>query len=186
MLDRIWGILSIKLHLWRFFHAIILSIIPLQNRSVYRCCCCWFTLAFVCIPIRIFLEFWMLKIWQKKVEAEFSRLLKLAERTPGLYFSYDTNLTLRWTVFLHLWNTFRSLFRFWSLCWCYSVQRLNTLGDESKLLPLWRQVSFVVWGLFFFFFFFPFSFLPIPMVINLHVWDVQVSSMSPCDWCVEN
>ncbi|KAH9662389.1 phosphoinositide phosphatase SAC6 [Citrus sinensis] len=53
---------------------------------------------------------------QKKVEAEFSRLLKLAERTPGLYFSYDTNLTL-------------------------SVQRLNTLGDESKLLPLWRQAE---------------------------------------------
>ncbi|KAH9710645.1 phosphoinositide phosphatase SAC6 [Citrus sinensis] len=53
---------------------------------------------------------------QKKVEAEFSCLLKLAERTPGLYFSYDTNLTL-------------------------SVQRLNTLGDESKLLPLWRQAE---------------------------------------------
>lgn len=53
---------------------------------------------------------------QKKVEAEFSRLLKLAERTPGLYFSYDTNLTL-------------------------SIQRLNALGDESKLLPLWRQAE---------------------------------------------
>lgn len=53
---------------------------------------------------------------QKKVEAEFSRLLELAERTPGLYFSYDTNLTL-------------------------SIQRLNTLGDESKLLPLWRQAE---------------------------------------------
>lgn len=53
---------------------------------------------------------------QKKAEAEFSRLLKLAERTPGLYFSYDTNLTL-------------------------SIQRLNALGDESKLLPLWRQAE---------------------------------------------
>ncbi|KAJ4714067.1 Phosphoinositide phosphatase family protein [Melia azedarach] len=53
---------------------------------------------------------------QKKVETEFSRLLKVAERTSGLYFSYDTNLTL-------------------------SVQRLNTLGDESKLLPLWRQAE---------------------------------------------
>ncbi|XP_031280142.1 phosphoinositide phosphatase SAC6-like isoform X2 [Pistacia vera] len=53
---------------------------------------------------------------QKKVETEFSRLLKVAERTCGLYFSYDTNLTL-------------------------SAQRLNDLGDESKLLPLWRQAE---------------------------------------------
>ncbi|XP_044470799.1 phosphoinositide phosphatase SAC6-like [Mangifera indica] len=53
---------------------------------------------------------------QKKVEAEFSRLLKVAEKTSGLYFSYDTNLTL-------------------------SAQRLNDLGDESKLLPLWRQAE---------------------------------------------
>ncbi|XWS45639.1 hypothetical protein CRYUN_Cryun15aG0153800 [Craigia yunnanensis] len=53
---------------------------------------------------------------QKKVENEFSRLLKIAERTSGLYFSYDTNLTL-------------------------SAQRLYDLGDESKLLPLWRQAE---------------------------------------------
>ncbi|XVF16018.1 hypothetical protein REPUB_Repub09cG0205800 [Reevesia pubescens] len=53
---------------------------------------------------------------QKKVENEFSRLLKVAERTSGLYFSYDTNLTL-------------------------SAQRLYDLGDESKLLPLWRQAE---------------------------------------------
>ncbi|XP_039026131.1 phosphoinositide phosphatase SAC6-like isoform X2 [Hibiscus syriacus] len=51
---------------------------------------------------------------QKKVENEFSRLLKTAERTTGLYFSYDTTLTL-------------------------SAQRLYDLGDESKMLPLWRQ-----------------------------------------------
>ncbi|KAG6387692.1 hypothetical protein SASPL_152884 [Salvia splendens] len=53
---------------------------------------------------------------QKKMESEFSRLLKVAERTPGLYFSYDVNMTL-------------------------SAQRLNDLGDESKLLPLWRQIG---------------------------------------------
>ncbi|XP_042041995.1 phosphoinositide phosphatase SAC6-like [Salvia splendens] len=53
---------------------------------------------------------------QKKMESEFSRLLKVAERTPGLYFSYDVNMTL-------------------------SAQRLNDLGDESKLLPLWRQAD---------------------------------------------
>ncbi|PPR88766.1 hypothetical protein GOBAR_AA31935 [Gossypium barbadense] len=52
---------------------------------------------------------------QKKVESEFAGLLKVAEKTCGLFFSYDTNLTL-------------------------SAQRLNDLGDESKLLPLWRQV----------------------------------------------
>ncbi|GMJ08800.1 ROOT HAIR DEFECTIVE 4, SUPPRESSOR OF ACTIN 7 [Hibiscus trionum] len=51
---------------------------------------------------------------QKKVENEFSRLLKTAERTTGLYFSYDTTLTL-------------------------SAQRLYDLGDESKMLPLWKQ-----------------------------------------------
>lgn len=53
---------------------------------------------------------------QKKVETEFSGLLNVAERTSGLYFSYDSNLTL-------------------------SAQRLHDLGDESKLLPLWRQAE---------------------------------------------
>ncbi|KAL1540696.1 Fimbrin, actin-bundling protein [Salvia divinorum] len=53
---------------------------------------------------------------QKKMESEFSRLLNVAERTPGLYFSYDVNMTL-------------------------SAQRLHDLGDESKLLPLWRQAD---------------------------------------------
>ncbi|XP_041022381.1 phosphoinositide phosphatase SAC6 [Juglans microcarpa x Juglans regia] len=53
---------------------------------------------------------------QKKMETEFSGLLNIAERTSGLYFSYDTNLTL-------------------------SAQRLHDLGDESKLLPLWRQAE---------------------------------------------
>ncbi|CAI9110499.1 OLC1v1010544C1 [Oldenlandia corymbosa var. corymbosa] len=53
---------------------------------------------------------------QKKMEAEFSGLLNVAEQTSGLYFSYDVNITL-------------------------SAQRLNDLGDESKLLPLWRQAD---------------------------------------------
>ncbi|KAK9285695.1 hypothetical protein L1049_024894 [Liquidambar formosana] len=53
---------------------------------------------------------------QKKMETEFSELLNVAERTSGLYFSYDVNLTL-------------------------SAQRLHDLGDESKLLPLWRQAD---------------------------------------------
>ncbi|XP_052191197.1 phosphoinositide phosphatase SAC7-like [Diospyros lotus] len=53
---------------------------------------------------------------QKKMETEFFRLLGVAEGTPGLYFSYDVNLTL-------------------------SAQRLHNLGDESKLLPLWRQAD---------------------------------------------
>lgn len=53
---------------------------------------------------------------QKKMETEFSGLLNIAERTSGLYFSYDVNLTL-------------------------SAQRLHDLGDESKLLPLWRQAD---------------------------------------------
>ncbi|XP_059437193.1 phosphoinositide phosphatase SAC6 [Corylus avellana] len=53
---------------------------------------------------------------QKKMENEFSGLLNVAERTSGLYFSYDTNLTL-------------------------SAQRLHDLGDASKLLPLWRQAE---------------------------------------------
>ncbi|KAK8511495.1 hypothetical protein V6N13_024128 [Hibiscus sabdariffa] len=53
---------------------------------------------------------------QKKVKNEFGRLLKTAERTTGLYFSYDTTLAL-------------------------SAQRLYDLGDESKMLPLWRQAE---------------------------------------------
>ncbi|XP_027346581.1 phosphoinositide phosphatase SAC6-like isoform X3 [Abrus precatorius] len=53
---------------------------------------------------------------QKKTEMEFSGLLNVAEKTTGLFFSYDANLTL-------------------------SAQRLNDLGDESRLLPLWRQAE---------------------------------------------
>ncbi|CAN6244676.1 unnamed protein product [Urochloa humidicola] len=53
---------------------------------------------------------------QKKMETEFSELLDAAERTIGLYFSYDINLTL-------------------------SAQRLHDLGDEYKSLPLWRQAE---------------------------------------------
>ncbi|OIV92663.1 hypothetical protein TanjilG_18014 [Lupinus angustifolius] len=53
---------------------------------------------------------------QKKTEMEFSALLNVAEKTSGLFFSYETNITL-------------------------SAQRLNDLGDESRLLPLWRQAE---------------------------------------------
>ncbi|KAL9251655.1 Phosphoinositide phosphatase SAC6-like protein [Drosera capensis] len=52
----------------------------------------------------------------KRMEIEFASLLNSVERTPGLYFSYDANITL-------------------------SEQRLQDLGDESKLLPLWRQAD---------------------------------------------
>ncbi|MCE3052274.1 Fimbrin, actin-bundling protein [Datura stramonium] len=53
---------------------------------------------------------------QKKMEAQFTALLNVAEKTHGLYFSYDVNITL-------------------------SAQRLHDLGDESKMLPLWRQAD---------------------------------------------
>ncbi|XP_019175528.1 PREDICTED: phosphoinositide phosphatase SAC7-like isoform X1 [Ipomoea nil] len=53
---------------------------------------------------------------QKRMKAEFSALLSVAERTHGLYFSYDVNITL-------------------------SAQRLHDLGDECKLLPLWKQAD---------------------------------------------
>ncbi|XP_057530364.1 phosphoinositide phosphatase SAC6-like isoform X3 [Amaranthus tricolor] len=53
---------------------------------------------------------------QKRTEAEFSSLLNAAEGTPGLFFSYNANLTL-------------------------SMQRLHDLGDESKTIPLWRQAD---------------------------------------------
>ncbi|CAF2073603.1 unnamed protein product [Brassica oleracea var. botrytis] len=53
---------------------------------------------------------------QKKMETEFSKLLSVAEKTTGLYFSYQVNLTL-------------------------SSQRLHDLGAESKSLPLWRQAE---------------------------------------------
>ncbi|XP_051141096.1 phosphoinositide phosphatase SAC6-like [Andrographis paniculata] len=53
---------------------------------------------------------------QNKMEREVSQLISIAERTPGLYFSYDVNITLR-------------------------TQLLHDLGDETKLLPLWRQAD---------------------------------------------
>jgi len=40
---------------------------------------------------------------QKKTEMDFSGILKVAEKTTGLFFSYDANLTLRWT-FLHIFS----------------------------------------------------------------------------------
>ncbi|KAK6797903.1 hypothetical protein RDI58_005605 [Solanum bulbocastanum] len=52
---------------------------------------------------------------KKNMEAQFSALLNVIERTPGLYFSYNVNITL-------------------------SAQRLHDLGDES-MLPLWRQAD---------------------------------------------
>lgn len=53
---------------------------------------------------------------QKKMESEFLALINTAERTSGLFFSYDVNLTL-------------------------SAQRLSELSEESKALPLWRQAD---------------------------------------------
>lgn len=55
------------------------------------------------VPIDFFFFIWeclcnsiiVIPSWQKKMETEFSGLLNIAERTPGLYFSYETNLTLR-------------------------------------------------------------------------------------------
>ncbi|CAO2144014.1 unnamed protein product [Urochloa humidicola] len=53
---------------------------------------------------------------QKNMDTEFSELLDAAERTIGLYFSYDSNLTV-------------------------TSQRLHELGEEFNLLPLWRQAE---------------------------------------------
>uniref|UniRef100_A0A452XL11 SAC domain-containing protein n=1 Tax=Aegilops tauschii subsp. strangulata TaxID=200361 RepID=A0A452XL11_AEGTS len=53
---------------------------------------------------------------QKKMESEFSDLLDAAERSIGLYFSYEANLTL-------------------------TLQRLYDLGDTFKALPLWKQAE---------------------------------------------
>ncbi|CAK9164000.1 unnamed protein product, partial [Ilex paraguariensis] len=150
---------------------------------------------------------------QKRMENEFSRLLNVAERTPGLYFSYDVNITLRWIAlprFIDLLETQKGWlgsFDFGNLiaqkalqhmliwpkhaallvkyipgycglspcydlgageaakdekwpkdimqCWWFGstyyrellkicnicAQRLHDLGDESKLLPLWRQAD---------------------------------------------
>ncbi|XP_010238703.1 phosphoinositide phosphatase SAC7 isoform X2 [Brachypodium distachyon] len=53
---------------------------------------------------------------EQKMESEISELMDAAERTIGLYFSYDINLTL-------------------------NSQRLYDLGDEFKSRPLWRQAE---------------------------------------------
>ncbi|KAM0830444.1 hypothetical protein ACQ4PT_066203 [Festuca glaucescens] len=53
---------------------------------------------------------------QKEMESEISELLDAAERTMGLYFSYDINLTL-------------------------NSQRLCDIDDEFKSRPLWRQAE---------------------------------------------
>ncbi|CAN6923437.1 unnamed protein product [Brassica oleracea] len=56
---------------------------------------------------------------QKKMETEFSKLLSVAEKTTGLYFSYQVNLTL-------------------------SSQRLHDLGAESKSLPLFLWNNYML------------------------------------------
>ncbi|CAN6461871.1 unnamed protein product [Victoria cruziana] len=53
---------------------------------------------------------------QNKLESELKGLLCAAEKTPGLYFSYDIDLTL-------------------------SMQRSHGSRYESKNLPLWRQAD---------------------------------------------
>ncbi|KAK9038161.1 hypothetical protein V6N11_023047 [Hibiscus sabdariffa] len=46
---------------------------------------------------------------QKRVESEFYGLLRVAERTVGLFFSYDTNLTLRKLLTKAIYNYMKSL-----------------------------------------------------------------------------
>lgn len=120
------------------------------------------------------------------METEFSGLLNIAERTPGLYFSYETNLTLRWTVFyvklptlplsphekqeeevgLHyIWLEIVLVIMIKNLCNC-SAQRLHDLGDESKLLPLWRQVICSNW---------------LTFIINF-LWSVLSLTMEDWNW----
>lgn len=53
---------------------------------------------------------------ERKDEAHFVSLLRTAERTPGLFFSYETDLTL-------------------------SLQRANSFSDVRKLQPLWKQAD---------------------------------------------
>ncbi|CAK7355540.1 unnamed protein product [Dovyalis caffra] len=72
---------------------------------------------------------------QRKMETEFSGLLNVAERTSGLYFSYDTNLTLRQCMLSYTLEVVEEALSGPLGC----AQRLHDLGDESKLLPLWRQ-----------------------------------------------
>ena len=48
------------------------------------------------------------ELLQKKMETEFSGLLNIAERTSGLYFSYETNLTLSSAFFSTLVAFFHS------------------------------------------------------------------------------
>ncbi|KAL6507508.1 Fimbrin, actin-bundling protein [Orobanche gracilis] len=86
---------------------------------------------------------------QKKMESEFSRLLSVAERTPGLYFSYDVNITLSEVKDINFLgenlgdvdcqkqrDKHASAENFEGC-----AQRLHDLGEESKLLPLWRQAD---------------------------------------------
>lgn len=48
-----------------------------------------------CVSVGYSLMLDFAHILQKKMETEFSALLKVAEKTPGLYFSYHVNITLR-------------------------------------------------------------------------------------------
>ena len=64
---------------------------PLEQVNLL-CSYCLFLLFANCC----FLTLLMNHLWQKKMETEFSGLLGVTERTPGLYFSYDINITLRW------------------------------------------------------------------------------------------
>ncbi|KAH9325748.1 hypothetical protein KI387_005926, partial [Taxus chinensis] len=57
-----------------------------------------------------------LTLQEKKVEDEFTKLLRIAEKTPGLYFSYDVDLTL-------------------------NAQRTYNPNIQFNMLPLWKQAD---------------------------------------------
>lgn len=57
----------------------------------------------------------LLCVWQKKDEAYFLTLLKTVESTPGLYYSYETDITLKYILIPTFYVTKCCL----SNCQCY-------------------------------------------------------------------
>lgn len=87
---------------------------------------------------------------QKKDEAYFKTLLKIVESTPGLYYSYGTDITLKyvrlyicffWFSFILLSTTRFTVPIFsWKLMMFTSLQRRFKLAEGWMSRPVWKQV----------------------------------------------
>ena len=71
---------------------------------------------------------------QKKDEAYFRTLLRTVESTPGLYYSYEADITLIYVILSVMYSR-------WHLIVSISLQRRYKLAEGWMNKSIWKQVS---------------------------------------------